>query len=306
MAEGSDLFLEPIVIVGAPRSGTSTLFATLYSHPALWSLHREARHILEGPFHPARRGWDSQRLTEADLNDALRREVHLAMFHEMGNVERLPLGRLVPLRGRGRPRVARALALLSRPLRRPPLRIVEKTVENCLRIPFLVRLFPDARFLHLTRHPRTNIAALYRAWHHPERFQDFPLPEGFIIRGHRGSHWSTILPPGWRACNGKTLTEVCAFQWRSAHEHCLLGSASLGPERYLQVRFEDLVGQPREVLRRISRWASLDPRPFDRFERRLPRINVLRGSLPDADVPQEDLERATDEVAGLAEQLGYR
>ena len=43
----SALICDPIIIVGAPRSGTSMLFQALSTHPDLWSLYRESQRVLE-------------------------------------------------------------------------------------------------------------------------------------------------------------------------------------------------------------------------------------------------------------------
>ena len=42
----------PIIILGAPRSGTTILHRSLAMHPELWHLPAESHAILEGPLHP--------------------------------------------------------------------------------------------------------------------------------------------------------------------------------------------------------------------------------------------------------------
>jgi len=43
----------PIIILGAPRSGTTILQRCLALHPDLWHLPGESHFILEGPLHPS-------------------------------------------------------------------------------------------------------------------------------------------------------------------------------------------------------------------------------------------------------------
>lgn len=203
----SPLIKEPIIIVGNPRSGTSSLFAVFSSHPELWSLHRESWAILDGPLHPRYRNWESNVVTEADLDAQLDGYLKGQFVRRVGNLEKVPFGRFIPVKGRGKRSAAGTIRLMSRPWKRPPLRIVEKTIPNIVRIRFLKALFPDARCVQLVRHPRQNISAIYRAWHQARRHHDVPSP-GFEIRGHVGRYWSFVLPPGWRSQHGKTLMEV--------------------------------------------------------------------------------------------------
>jgi hypothetical protein len=298
------LIIDPLIVVGAPRSGTSTLFAALSSHPELWSLYTEGAFIFDGPFHPRKRAWESHVVTEDDFDARSAERLVRLLYEHAGNLERLPFGRSLPLKVRGRSELTRPISMISRPLKRPPIRVVEKTIPNILRIRYLKRLFPGARFLHLTRHPRSNIAALYRGWNDPVRHHDFPLPEGFTIVGHDGPYWSFVLPPGWRSMNGRTLVEVCAFQWKSCHGRCLADVSSFEPSAYFRLRFEDLISDPVASLQNVARWAGLSEEPFLRFRNGLPRINPTRherqGSISEREL--EAALAATEEVAAL---LGY-
>jgi hypothetical protein len=298
------LIRRPIILLGLPRSGTSTLMAMLSTHPALWSLNRESTHILEEQaFHPERHGW-SHELSAGDLDESSRRDLERRFYEGAGNLEVLPFGRFVPVRGRGKRRAARAISMLSRPFRRPPIRLVEKSVPNVMRIMFLRELFPDAQFLHLTRHPRSNLSAMYRGWKSTERHNDYPLPDGFRIVGHDGPAWAFFLPPGWQSWDGRTLMDVCEHQWRVAHERCLAAAEILPAGDCLRLKFEDLLATPIEALGSVASWAGIDPAPFARFSERLPRINA-GSSTSTMEVPDEALARAVEELAPLARRLGY-
>lgn len=300
---GVELIQRPIIILAAPRSGSSLLLQLLSSHPDLWSLYEESQDVLAG-FHPSKRGWESNVLTESDLDAPTRTELHREFFSRSGNLERLPLVRLLPLRGRGR--FGRFISSVSSWFRRPPIRIVEKTPHNALRVRFLRELFPDALFLHLTRDPRTNIPALYRSWLNPDQYLAFPLWGDFEIEGFHGTHWSFILPPGWREMNGKPLADICAFQWRAANEFPLNDLSNVDPSQSLRTRYEDILEDPRRALGRIAEWANLDPGPFQRFKGNLPRINVTRNRrASEWAMPPEELDRVLPTVADVAARLGY-
>src|SRR3954454_23781200 len=58
----------PIFLVSAPRSGSTMLAETLALARGVWTPAAEGRAVVEGvaALHPARRGFESQRLTERD------------------------------------------------------------------------------------------------------------------------------------------------------------------------------------------------------------------------------------------------
>ena len=305
-SDAAGLIRDPIVILAAPRSGSSALFGALSAHPDLWSRYRESNRLIEGPFDPRVTGASSNALTEDDLDDETRAVLLRRFFDTVGNLERIPVVRSVPLRGRGRRRVSEAIAMFSRPFKRPPLRIVEKSPKNTLRVPFMRTLFPDARFLHLTRDPRGNIASLYRAWQIPGQYETYPLPPGYRIVGYSGAAWSFVLQPGWERLDGRTLVEVCADQWRACNEACMRDLGKIDGASSLRVRYEDLVAHPHDTLRRIAGWADLDPVPFDRFGAGLPVIQSATKPDPEKWLTlRQEIGSVLEQVQEVASALGY-
>ena len=304
--DGAGLIRNPIVILAAPRSGSSLLFGLLSAHPKLWSLYRESNELLEGPFDPLSSGRPSNALTERDLDRVSRDRLLRAFYARAGNLEVIPPFRRLPLEGRGRRRVSITIARLSAPFKRPPIRLVEKSPKNSLRVPFIRALFPDARFLHLTRDPRSNIASLVRAWQIPDRYKTYPLPAGYRIDGYEGTSWSFMLQPGWQELDGRTLAEVCADQWRACNEATFRDLAELQETRALRLRYEDLISDPMGSLRLIANWANLEARPFDRFARALP---TLQSSTPPDErkwlTLRDEVERVLPMVREMSGRLGY-
>src|SRR6266511_32776 len=266
------LIERPIIIVGAPRSGTSILFQVLSTHPDLWSLYRESQPIIEARFDPRKRGLESNVLGADDLDEQTRIRLEREFFARVGNIEGLlpPLARAIPLIARVK--LSKWMVKLGQSRKRSPLRIVEKTPENSFRIRFLMKLFPDAQFLYVIRDPRGSISSIYRGWHQPLKFKTYPLPSGFRIHGYDGKRWSFGMPPGWRSYDGCTLMEVCAFQWRAYNEACL-HDLPVPNGNVLQVRYEDLVRMPAAELARVAAWGGIDYAQLERFGARLPVVN---------------------------------
>ena len=187
----------------------------------------------------------------------------------------------------------------------PPIRMVEKTPDNCFRIPMLLRLFPDALFVYVVRDPRGSIASVYRGWTEESRFQRFDLPKDFVIKDYDGTRWCFGLPPEWESLNGCTVMEICAHQWRLYNEYCLQDLPT-DSDRVLEVRYEETVASPGPVLEKLALWAGIDPRPLERYSEKLPVVNTW--SKPSSDKWKRVEQEITDVlplVAAESERLGY-
>lgn len=119
-----------------------------------------------------------------------------------------------------------------------PLRLLEKTPKNSLRIPFLAKDFPEALFVYLYRDLRETLASMIEAWK-SGRFNTYPdLP------GWDGPPWSPLLTPGWRELNGLSLPEIVARQWETTTRILLEELAALPPERTVAARYDALCADP--------------------------------------------------------------
>jgi hypothetical protein len=207
----------PIFIVGCPRSGTSILLQALRRSPQLRSVQDEG-HILWQPYHhPRDHGWDSDALAADDVAERERAYIHLAV-------------RLI-VRDR---------------------RFVDKTPENCLRIPYLRELFPDASFVFLRRRAADNVNSLMEGWRARPRFVTYRLPEPLQgVAPLDGDRWSFVLVPGWRDLRSAPLEEICARQYVACNEALLDARDGAGGEGWLDVTYEDLITSPVAVTERL-------------------------------------------------------
>ncbi|WP_188188800.1 sulfotransferase [Nonomuraea sp. SYSU D8015] len=142
--------------------------------------------------------------------------------------------------------------------------LVIKTPSNAYRLPFLRALFPRARLrvIHLTRNPAASINGLLDGWHY-HGFHAHRMVDPLDIEGYHDRWWWKFdLPPGWQELRKAPLAEVCAFQWRSAHQ-AILDDLEEGGLDSLRMRFEDLVTSAESrvaCLARLTEWLGV---PFD-------------------------------------------
>jgi hypothetical protein len=330
---------DPVLIIGCPRSGTTLLYNLLSEVPSLWSTGYESKEIIERYHHPRVKGWDSGALEASDLTPQSR----AFMLHAFEGAaapgtfwrqvnrfrRRLRSNRLWRgLKHRGRttaPGASVSSALPSQGMRvlgalirgrnrllpsPGRIRLLEKTPENCLRLPFLLALWPDARILYLTREARSNVNSLLEGWRQPHLFPGYQVQEALNIPGYKRDRWAFTLIPGWRALASSPLEEVCAWQWIRCNEAVLAHrEETRGRVPYLQVRHEDLIADPGPVLRRIAEFVGVDfeVAGLAAHAGTLPRINVV--SAPDRDKWRrenpEAIERILPLVGPTMQRLGY-
>jgi len=265
------------------------LFNVLSGHPDLWSLYRESDLIIEKFFPVHMRPGCSDVVMGSQVSDECAQQIvdafvasvgnmgshHIAVSSAMSSFLRTATGRrLMQLPGISNLRLSMVFSRMGRQKDKTGITIVEKTPENCFRVPMLERVFPDGRYIFITRDPRQSIASIYTGWTQSEEFRRFNFPEDFSINGYDGSSWCFGLIPGWEALNGSELIEVCARQWVS-YNHTCRASLPLNSPRCLTVSYEDLVKTPGEVMDTIAEWSGLDRAPFEKFRDSLPVVNTF-------------------------------
>jgi hypothetical protein len=101
---------------------------------------------------------------------------------------------------------------------------VEKTPGNELNVDQILNFFPSARFIHIIRDPRSNIASLKRL---------FKL---------RNWDWDT---------------EAYAYSMRKSIENAFLNQERLGEDKYHIIRYEDLIANPEGRIKDIARFLEI-------------------------------------------------
>jgi LPS sulfotransferase NodH len=219
----------PVFILAAPRSGSTLLFETLAVTPQFVTLGGEAHWLVESniALKPGAPGVDSNRL-----------DARHAMPSVAEGIDRMLAKRMVDAD-------ARPVAL------RPGMRWLEKTPKNALRVPFFDQLFPDALFVFLWRDPRENLSSIIEAWK-AGRWITYPALEAW------DGPWSMLLPPRWQDLRGRPLEEVAAAQWERTNRTVLDDLRALPRERWLSVRYEELVSDTRATIEAICRFVGIE------------------------------------------------
>lgn len=244
-ALGGVTFDRPIVIVGAPRSGTTMLGRLFMSHRQVCFL-------------------DEWRLTWKFGND--RRSDVLRPEHATPRV-------IAHIRARFAAEVAR----------QGKSRLVEKTPSNALRLPFVDRVLPEARYVHIIRngydsarsirrfwegkahgvtglaegrvsHRLSEVGLLRLPWYGREIARRLlPASLGRALLGR--AEWGPRLPGMSRMLRDMHIAEVCALQWRTCVELACHFGRSLPTHRYIELRLDRM---DRAALSRLLAFCELD------------------------------------------------
>jgi len=266
----------PIFVIGCPRSGTTLLLDALRASGELATVQSEG-HILWDEFHhPRDHSWCSDAVAPNGIAPRERAYLHLAI-------------RLFARHGR----------------------FVDKTPANCLRVPYLEALFPDATFVFLRRRGADNVSSLMEGWRARPRFVRYRLPEPLTgLDELDGDRWSFVLVPGWRELRAASLEEICAHQYVECNR-AVLDARGTSKASWIDLTYEDLVASPADELRRIYDELGLSfTDAVERFAGEL----AERRSATSVTAPQREKWRERNEAAvgrvapqlqALERQLGY-
>lgn len=316
----------PVMILGAPRSGTSLLQTIIREHEGFRSVAKESGFIWRKYCYPALHGWryegcPTDAIDEHALDDIRRQFDRYALSSKSWrkasglNVlryQRSPL--LAPMLRGG----YFALASMSRVARslRPrgsKERLVDKSVHSALFLSLIDEAFPDAVYLHIVRDGRDTVPSMLDGWLNPDRFFTYDLPGGLQIPDYPFSDWNFALPPGWEAYRDRPLADVVTFQW--THLQRAILDHFDAPERQgrlLRIKLEDLSSDPVDTLRRIAAFVDLPwSGYFERLGRQMPMVNArpsARKKQTSRDVRERLDQLSNDEATELASvnyALGY-
>lgn len=150
-----------------------------------------------------------------------------------------------------------------------PSFLIEKTVSNCLRVPFVDQVFPKAVYVNLLRDGRNVVESSVRMWRAPvsiahllEKARYFPLRNlsyaawylqnvagGWLTRDQGVKIWGVRYPGIEQDVKRLSVPEICAKQWRMCVETSIDDLAAIPSARVIKIRYESLISEENEVQR---------------------------------------------------------
>jgi len=238
---------QPIILIGAGRSGTKIIRDVLGSHPEIDIVPFDVNYIWRIGLKQA-------------LNDAIQPS---------------------QLTDENRKRIVKQFNKMSVGSKY----LLEKTVSNSLRIPYVLKVFPNAKFIHLIRDGRDVTESVLRQWGEVremsyifKKLKTFPIRYAFSYLFEYGLNWLKfglfnkgddhyiwgVKYPGYREdLESKSTLEVCAKQWKVCVETSTAQLNKLLKERVLNIKYEEIVTDPDITLSLIGQFIGLENAVFD-------------------------------------------
>lgn len=236
---------QPIILIGAGRSGTKIIRDVIGKHPDIAVVPYDVNYI----WTIGQRS-DHDALPAESLTDSTR-NIIIKQFNKLSD---------------------------SAPM------LLEKTVSNCLRIPYVLKVFPDALFLHLVRDGRDVVESVHRQWgevrevsYVMKKLKTFPLrhslnylmeygtnwlKHGLGGKGKQDYIWGVKYPGYQKDLDTMTTLEVCAKQWKVCVETSAEQLKLVEASRLLEIRYEDLVSEPTTQFAAIAKHLKIEAVSF--------------------------------------------
>lgn len=173
--------------------------------------------------------------------------------------------------------VRRSFAKMAR--RSHAVHLVEKTCANSLRVEFVDRIFPEARYVFLRRDGLDVVGSALQRW-------TAPFDLGYTLRKVRYVPLGDVSYYGWRFLSNRlrqlvtpdrrlgfwgpqlenmsellathSLEAICAIQWRECVSRSASAFEGIAKERTVEVAYEDLVRSPASEFKRLVESLSIE------------------------------------------------
>ncbi|GAA0423570.1 hypothetical protein GCM10009133_35160 [Cocleimonas flava] len=204
--------------------------------------------------------------------------------------------------------------------------IVEKTCANSLRVGFLDQIIPDAHYIYITRNGLDVIASANLRWtakldipyllkkvryvpifdlpYYGARYVWSRIYRAFS-QEKRLAFWGPQLKEMKRLLEKHTLDEICAIQWKQCVEKSEDDFKSIPKERITRVSYEDFVYKPETELKKILEEIGIE---FDKADLKelVSRVSKKSVGKWKQSLNNETLDRINPLIEDTMIKLGYR
>jgi len=271
----------PVFIIGAQRSGTTTLFHLLRESEEFAALETEGHNLWRTFHHPRWSLWSSDAL---GASDALPFETRFSNAFLRANAAYHPFA----------------------------TRFVEKTPENSLRVGYLRALYPDAIFVVLKRNPGDVLNSLINGWRHLDGlYRSYFVPKRLRIPDYNHPHqWCFTLIPHWRDMTAMPVPQIAREQWVCTHQHLLIARGSIAQSNWIELHFEDMINPSMDALAELCGKIDipLTPKLLESWKTILasPRNSTSAPGIEKWRLEnEEEIAPLLTEIRDLAAEFGY-
>ncbi|MDX2272694.1 MAG: sulfotransferase [Cyanobacteriota bacterium] len=180
-------------------------------------------------------------------------------------------------------------------------RFLNKNPDNSVRIRYLNKLFPDAYFIHIIRDGRAVCHSLLKFRQAAAQF--FGSEHRHATSGVKVKAWDHIQTY-WQT---KPVVAI-GLLWREIIETLERDQQAIDPHRYLQVRYEDVVGDPLISLQKMIEFCQLAWDPHIQTQMTQAAQKLSLGQRNDAwkqKLSSTEIEQLIDIIGSKMLEYGY-
>ena len=204
--------------------------------------------------------------------------------------------------------------------------VLEKTCANCLRLPFVERVLGGPKYIFIYRNGVDAVASAMKRWRAEldlpyvlKKARFVPLSDlpyyavryaasriyRLLSKDKRVSSWGPVLPNMDSLLDKYDLAEVCALQWKACVEYSLEALETIPRHRVFRLAYEDLVRDKLYYVSEISGFLGIrsdELEQSDHFTRMSTR-SVGKGT---EQLSPQTLEAVRNIVQNTTQDLGYQ
>lgn len=281
--------MQPIIILGAGRSGTKFFRDSLLSSKATCAVPYDVNYIWRYGNEECEHDELTAKMATNSSNSYIRQSIVRLASKQNNNAQFL----------------------------------LEKTVSNGLRVDFVNEVFPEAKYIHLVRDGRAVVESAIRVWNEPpqtgyllKKIKYFPwknykyafqyflnLARGVLTSNSGLQVWGPKYSGIQHDVDNLSLIEICAKQWERCVSRAMTSLRKIPKERVLTIKYEDFVSSP-QALSEAARFIGVQDTEnlIANYAKKLRPGNVdkWRESLS-----EPEIEYLSKSLEGLLSELGY-
>lgn len=204
--------------------------------------------------------------------------------------------------------------------------VVEKTCANSLRVPFVDRAVPGAKYVYIYRDGVDTTGSAKLRWQAKldipylmEKVRFVPLTDlpyygtrylwsrvyRLVSHDKRLAFWGPALDKMPEILERYSLNEVCAIQWQRCVENAESAFAEMPEDKVVRVRYEDFVRQPQVELSKIVDFLGLEV-PDDVVQKAVSGVSSKSIGKGRASLEEAEVTRLESLVGVTLDRYGYR
>lgn len=203
--------------------------------------------------------------------------------------------------------------------------IVEKTCANSLRVDFVNKVIPNAKYIFIVRDGIDVVGSAKLRWTAPldilyilKKVKYVPLTDLPFYAGRyfwhrlyklfskekRLAYWGPTLPNMKEMCEQDTLLQICAKQWKACLNIAEKQLSEINSQQVYKISYENFVANPKDEFNKIAEFLGfyLDDPLLNRISSKVSNRSVGKGKKA---LMSNELNEFIDIISSDLDRLGY-